>query len=298
MLPSLSQRLGAPGVLIADGAMGTMLIRRGLRPGDCPERMNLEKASILQEIATAYLEAGAELIQTNTFGASPLKLAAYGLEGHTESINRGAVEAVRRAVADRAYVSASVGPSGRILEPYGDTREEVVYDSYRRQVSALLSAGVDLICVETMMDVREAILAMRAVKSFSTDVPVAASMTFDLTSRGFRTVMGTGIQEAATRLAEAGADVIGSNCGNGIARMAAIAEEFCRVSTLPIIIQSNAGLPVVKDEMTIYPETPAFMADQSRKLRAAGVKIIGGCCGTTPEHISAIAEAVGRNRPA
>jgi 5-methyltetrahydrofolate--homocysteine methyltransferase len=292
MLPSLFQRLHAPGVLVADGAMGTMLIQRGLRAGDCPERINLESPAVLEEIARLYLEAGAEIVQTNTFGASPLKLAAYDLAGQTEAINTEAVEAVKRAVDGRAYVSASVGPSGKIMEPYGDVAEDVVFDSYRRQMDTLNAAGVDMICIETMMDVREAALAIRAVRSLGGNVPVAASMTFDHTPRGFRTVMGTTVTEAAKRLADAGADVIGSNCGNGIVRMVAIAEEFQRASSLPLIIQSNAGLPVMKDGEAHYPETPAFMAEESRKLLAAGVKIIGGCCGTTPEHIREIAAAI------
>lgn len=267
-------------------------MKRGLSPGACPERMNLDAINVLEDIAGEYFEAGAELIQTNTFGASPLKLDAYGLRERAEEINQRAVDAVRRAVGDRAYVSASCGPSGRILEPYGDTQEEVVYESFRRQIGALVAAGVDLICIETMTDLREAVLAVRAAKSVVGTIPVAVSMTFDPTPGGFRTVMGNRIEDAVRELTEAGADIIGSNCGHGIQQMAKIAGEFLARSTLPVIIQSNAGLPIVRGGEVIYPEDPFFMAGECSKLASAGVRIIGGCCGTTPAHIAAIASAL------
>lgn len=297
MRPPFAHRLRQAGVIIADGAMGTMLFQRGLRPGDCPERITLDAPAILGEIARLYLAAGAEIVQTNTFGASPLKLASYGLESRTGEINARAVEAVRAAVDDRAYIAASCGPSGRILEPYGDAAPELVYESFRSQVSAIVTAGVDLICIETMTDLHEATLAIKAAKSVSSSTPVSASMTFDPTPKGFRTVMGTSIEQAVRGLTDAGADIIGSNCGNGIQRMVAIAEEFMRLTTLPVIIQSNAGLPAIKDGQTVYPETPEFMTQESRKLIAAGVKIVGGCCGTTPEHIAALVRALRDRQP-
>jgi 5-methyltetrahydrofolate--homocysteine methyltransferase len=281
-----------PGVVIADGAMGTMLFQRGLNPGECPERMNLDHPEVLEIIAGLYLSAGAEIIQTNTFGGSPLKLSFYGLEDKTEEINARAVHAVRKAVGDRAYVSASCGPSGRILQPYGDTSPEEVYDSFRRQLKVLIARGVDVICVETMTDLNEAILAVKAARSISSSIPVFATMTFDHTPRGFYTVMGTTVVQAAEGLAAAGADVVGSNCGNGILNMVKIAEEFAKHTALPIIIQSNAGIPVLKDGMSVFPDSPEFMAEKSQDLKKIGVKIIGGCCGTTPEHIFAIKKAV------
>ncbi|MGA2624211.1 MAG: homocysteine S-methyltransferase family protein [Bacteroidota bacterium] len=286
------ERLGMPGVVIADGAMGTMLFQRGLNPGECPERMNLDHPEVLEIIAGLYLSAGAEIIQTNTFGGSPLKLSFYGLEDKTEEINARAVHAVRKAVGDRAYVSASCGPSGRILQPYGDTSPEEVYDSFRRQLKVLIARGVDVICVETMTDLNEAILAVKAARSISSSIPVFATMTFDHTPRGFYTVMGTTVVQAAEGLAAAGADVVGSNCGNGILNMVKIAEEFAKHTALPIIIQSNAGIPVLKDGMSVFPDSPEFMAEKSQDLKKIGVKIIGGCCGTTPEHIFAIKKAV------
>ena len=288
----LLERLASGEVLVADGAMGTLLFARGLRPGDCPEKVNLERSELLVEIARAYLDAGAEIVQTNTFGGSPLKLAQYALDNRTEEINVEAVRAVRQAVGGKAYVSASCGPSGRLLEPYGDTRPEEMAQSFYRQLHAILSEGVDLICIETMTDLAEAVIAVKAAKLVSPATPVAATMTFDSTPRGFYTVMGVSIAQAAAGLADAGADMIGSNCGHGIENMVAIAAEFRRCSDLPLIIQSNAGLPRLVDGRPVYGETPEFMAAKCRELLEIGVQIVGGCCGTTPEHIRAIRQVV------
>ncbi|MBI5021557.1 MAG: homocysteine S-methyltransferase family protein [Ignavibacteriales bacterium] len=289
---SFVERLKRPEVIIADGAMGTMLFQRGLKPGECPELMNLDHPEVLEDIARLYLDAGAEIIQTNTFGGSPLKLSAYGLDDKTEEINSKAVQAVRKVVKDKAYVSASCGPSGKLLEPFGDTKSITIFESYLRQLKILICNGVDLICIETMTDLNETILAVRAVRSISSEIPVCATMTFDKTPRGFYTIMGVSIKQAVDGLTEAGVDVIGSNCGNGIERMIEIAQEFRKHTDLPIIIQSNAGLPVMKNGELIYNETPEFMAEKSRELLTVGVKIIGGCCGTTPNHIAAMRNGV------
>ncbi len=279
-------------ILVADGAMGTMLMQRGLKPGEPPECFNLRDLDVLEEIARLYLDAGAEIIQTNTFGASPLKLSLYSLDDKTEEINRNAVLAVRKVIDDHAYISASCGPSGRLLKPFGDIEPEDVYSSFERQMDALVNAGVDIICIETMTDLTEATLAIQAAITVSQATPVVATMTFDPTPRGFYTVMGVSIADAAKGLEKAGADIIGSNCGNGIENMVRIAKEFKESSSLPLIIQSNAGIPVMKDSKTIYPETPEFMAKKARELVSSGVSIIGGCCGTTPEHIRALRKMV------
>lgn len=291
LMESLRARLEQTAVIIADGAMGTMLFQRGLRPGECPEKMNLEKPEVLEEIAGLYLNAGAEILQTNTFGGSPLNLARYGLDDKTEEINASAVRAVRKVAGDKAYVTASCGPCGRMLEPYGDTSEAVVFDSFSRQLKALIAEGVDMISVETMTDLTEATLAVKAAKSVSSSVLVCATMTFELTPRGFYTMMGTSVEQAAKGLAEAGADIIGSNCGNGIENMVKVAEEFKKHSSKPIIIRSNAGNPQLVHGVSVFPETPEFMADHCAGLMKTGVKIIGGCCGTTPQHIAAFKKA-------
>jgi len=254
--------------------------------------VTLERPEILEEIARLYFEAGAEIIQTNTFGGCPLKLAQYALDDKTEEINAAAVRAVRKAVGEKAYVSASCGPCGAILKPYGDAEPDDVLTGFDRQMKAIAAEGVDMFCIETMIDLAEATLAVRAAKSASPSTPIAATMTFDATPRGFFTIMGVSIEQAAARLAEAGADIIGSNCGNGIENMIKIAGEFRRYTSLPIIIQSNAGLPETKGDKLIYSETPEYVAEKCKELLVIGVSIIGGCCGTTPEHIAAIRQIV------
>jgi len=231
-------------------------------------------------------------VQTNTFGASALNLAVYGLEGRAVDINRTAVLAVKKAVGDNAYVSGSCGPSGRMLKPYGDVDPENMYASFKLQIQALIDTGVDVICVETMSDIQEAVLAVKAAKDIKASVPVMATMTFNPTPKGFYTVMGVNIPDAAAALQTAGADIIGSNCGNGIENMILIAEGFKECTELPIVIQSNAGLPQKRGSDFIYPETPEFMAEKSRELVKIGVSIIGGCCGTTPAHIKALRSMV------
>jgi 5-methyltetrahydrofolate--homocysteine methyltransferase len=291
MIPIL-QRLKSEEVLIADGAMGTMLLSMGLDPGDSPEKLNLESPELFEEIARQYLMAGAQIVQTNTFGGSALKLGFYGLSDRTTEINRAAVLAVRNAVGDSAYVSGSCGPSGKMLEPYGDVSRSTMRRSYEIQIAALVEAGVDMICVETMTDPLEAEIAINTAKAIDPDIPVAATMTFDETPGGFRTIMGTSIEEAARALRAAGADILGSNCGNGIEKMVSIARHFKACTDLPLIIQSNAGLPELIDGAPTYRETPEFMAGFVSDLIDTGVSIIGGCCGTTPEHIAAFSEAV------
>jgi 5-methyltetrahydrofolate--homocysteine methyltransferase len=284
----LAERLAAGDVLVGDGAMGTMLFQRGLTPGDPPESVALARPQVLEAIARLYVDAGADLVETNTFGGSPLKLALHGLEAHAETVNREAVLAARRAVGDRAYVVGSCGPSGRLLEPYGDTKPDAMAESFRRQMEWLIGAGVDAVCVETMTDLAEARLAVRAAKGVSPTIPVFATMTFDPAPRGYVTIMGVRIEQAVAGLTEAGADAVGSNCGNGIEHMVAIAREFRRHTRLPLVIQANAGLPRMVGTDTVYDETPAFMAGKARALLDLGVSVIGGCCGTTPAHIAAL----------
>lgn len=288
----LRARLGAGEVLVGDGAWGTMLMARGLRPGESPEAINLTQPEVLEEIAAQYVDAGADLITTNTFGGSPARLRQYGLDDRTEAVNRAAVEAVHRAARGRAYVSASVGPSGHLLKPYGDGDPAEIGAGYERQIRALVDAGADLICVETMTDLAEAILAVRAARSVADHVPVMATMTFDKTRRGFFTVMGVSIQQAVAGLTEAGADILGSNCGHGSETMVEVALGFRALTTRPIAIQPNAGLPEHRDAGLVYPETPEFMAGRAREFVAAGVAVIGGCCGTTPAHVRALRAVV------
>ena len=291
-MKAMIERLRDGETLCGDGAWGTQLMARGLESGDSPEGFNLSHPEVLAEVATLYVEAGADLITTNTFGGSPLNLASYGLDDRTEEINHAAVEVIRSVVGDRAYVSASIGPTGKILTPFGDTEPEVMREAFARQIAALVAAGADLLCIETMIDLREATLAVEAARSISADIPVIATMTFDPTPRGFFTVMGVTIERACSRLVEAGADIVGSNCGNGIDRMVEIARELIGHASVPVIIQSNAGLPENRAGELFYPESPEFKAERVGRLMDLGVGIIGGCCGTGPEHIRALRAAI------
>lgn len=292
MARDIRDRLRSGEILVGDGATGTMLISEGLPPGHCLERLNLDSPERLEGLARSYVDAGSQIIQTNTFGGSPLKLALYGLDNQTEEINAAAVRIARRAAGDRVYVSGSCGPSGRLLEPYGDTNPKEVRDSFTRQIAAWVGAGVDIICIETMTDLSEASLAIAAARSVAPTTPIFASMTFDLTPRGFFTIMGVSVEQAAAGLAQAGADVVGSNCGNGMENMIRIAAEFRKHTTLPLLIQPNAGLPTMVDGRPVYSETPTQMADGYRQLLDLGVQVLGGCCGTTPAHIAALRQVV------
>jgi len=268
--------------------MGTLLIERGLAPGEPPEMVALTRPGVLEEIARLYLEAGADLIETDTFGGSPLKLGLHGLGERCEEVNREAVRAVRRVAEGRAYVAASCGPSGHLLEPYGDTAPGAMHESFARQVEVLARAGADCLVVETMTDLAEARIAVRAAKEVAPSLPVLATMTFDPTPRGYFTIFGASVAAAAAGLEEAGADAVGSNCGLGIAHLVKIARAFREATRLPLVIQPNAGLPRAVGTQTIYDETPEILAEGARELVDLGVAVIGGCCGTTPAHIRAL----------
>ncbi len=294
----LLERLRSGERLVADGAMGTMLFARGLKQGDCPEAMNLKRPEVLEEIARAFADAGAQIVQTNTFGGSAVKLADYDLQDKTAEINTRAVEAVRKAINGKALISGSCGPSGKILKPYGDAEPDVLRAGFETQMRALAQAGVDLLCIETMTDLNEALLALEAAKSVAGKIPVVATMTFDRTKKGFRTIMGVSIEQAAKKLAAAGADVLGTNCGNGVSAMIEIIKEFRKQTDLPLLVQSNAGVPKMDGESLIYAETPEVFKEKTPALIDAGAAIIGGCCGTTPEHIRAVRERVDALRTA
>jgi 5-methyltetrahydrofolate--homocysteine methyltransferase len=291
---ALLDRIRGGEVLLADGAMGTMLFERGLGPGECPERLNLERPELLVDVARLYLAAGSDMVQTNTFGASPLRLAAYGLEARTEDINKAAVDAARKAAGGRAYVLGECGPSGRLLQPHGDTPAQEVYAGFRRQIAALAEAGIDALSIETMTDLAEALLAIQAAREVDPSLTILATMTFDQTPRGFYTAMGNSLADAVRGLKEGGAHAVGSNCGNGVSQMTKIACLMRQATDLPLVIQPNAGLPEPSGGRLRYPETPAFMAERIPDLLAAGVSVVGGCCGTTPDHIKAMRVAIDR----
>jgi 5-methyltetrahydrofolate--homocysteine methyltransferase len=295
MTRDLKTRLAGGDVLLSDGAMGTQLQAEGLGPGEAPEAWNLTRPEILEKIAAAYIQAGSDLVHTNSFGASPLKLAAHGLAEQCELINQTAASAAVRAVAGRGLVSGSIGPCGQLLAPYGEADPAEVRDGFGIQARALVAGGVDVLTVETMTDLTEAVLAVQAAREAIGEGTVMVSMTFDPTPRGWFTIMGNDIPTVARELADAGADVIGSNCGQGTEGMLLVAGEFAKTTDLPLLVQANAGLPILKAGKVHYPESPAEMAAVIPDLLAAGVRIVGGCCGTTPAHIAALREALGHS---
>ena len=288
----LMERIAAGERLVGDGATGTFLMEEGLGPGECSEAVNLDRPDIPENIARLYSEAGADIVLTNTLGGTPAALARHGLEEKTEEIARAAVRAARNGAGGRAYVAASCGPTGLVLEPYGDADPDAVSAAFERQMAALAEEGIDLFIIETMTDLAEARIALRAAKRVAPGVPAAVTLTFDPTPKGFFTIMGQGIEQVCRELEEAGADILGSNCGNGLEKMIRIAAGFREHTEKPLLIQSNAGLPLAETDRLVYPESPAFFGERTPELLEIGVSIVGGCCGTTPEHVRAIRRAV------
>jgi len=276
-------------VLVLDGAMGTMLQERGLKPGQSPEELNLTMPEVVAGVHREYLLAGADIIVTNTFGGSREKLSHYGLEEKLLEINARGVEIARQVAGDTAYVAASMGPTGKFVEPVGDFTFDEMAGQFREQAQALIGAGADLITLETFLDIKETRAAVIAIREVSADIPIIAMLTFD--DKG-RSVLGTPPESAAITLEAAGADIVGSNCGLGIEGIHEILSAMRRVSRLPLIAQANAGLPMLKEGKTIFPATPDEMTAYHDRMLALGVRVIGGCCGTTPAHIRAIKAAL------
>ena len=279
-------------VLVSDGAWGTFLQKKGLKPGECPELWNSTHRDEVLDIARSYIEAGADMIETNSFGGSRLKLEKYGLAHRTTELNREAAAISREAAGPGKWVLGSVGPTGKLLMMEEVTHEEL-YDVFREQAEALEAGGADAIVVETMTDLEEAVIAVRAAWE-NTSLPVICTMTFDrLVTGDYRTMMGVSPGEMVIPLMEAGASVIGANCGNGMAGMVDIVQAIrSENSEVPILVHANAGMPVYADGETVFPETPCEMATHAADLVAAGANIIGGCCGTTPEHIRMLKEKI------
>ncbi|MEI6131403.1 MAG: homocysteine S-methyltransferase family protein [Bacillota bacterium] len=278
-------------VLVSDGAWGTFLYKKGLKPGECPEKWCLERFDDVKDIAQSYIDAGADMVETNSFGGTCYKLEHFGLADKVSEINEAAARASKAAAGPDKWVIASIGPTGKMLVTEEVTEDEL-YEAFKVQAVALEKGGADAICIETMSDIEEASIAIKAVKE-NTKCEAIATFTFERTVRGdYRTMMGVSPTAAAEAAIEAGADVIGANCGNGMERMIEIVKEIRTVApTTPILVHANAGLPVNVDGKDVFPESPSDMAAFVKELVAAGANIIGGCCGTTPEHISAMKKA-------
>ncbi len=287
------ERLGRGDLLISDGATGTFLQQHGLEPGGCPEEFNFSRPEVVREMARQYFDVGADMTLTNSFGGSVYMQKKYGYGERVAEFNRLAAEHARSQAPEGRFVVGSVGPTGEFLEPLGPVSEKEMYDAFAEQVKALEAGGADAVVVETMTAVEEAALAVRAARE-NTSLVVMATMVFDQGPRGYFTMMGVTPERAVHAMQDAGAHVVGSNCGNGIDNMMDIARRMRSETDGFLLIHSNAGIPAMRQGQIIYPESPEYMAERFRELADIGVNILGGCCGTGPGHIRALAAAVGR----
>ena len=286
ILHPLIQELQRRGPTITDGAWGTQLQARGLQPGEAPDLWNLTHPKEVAAVARAYVEAGSEIILTNTFGANRIRLTESGGADRLKKINLAGVALSRKAAGKRALVFASIGPSGKLLTN-GDVTEEELRAAFTEQAEALVLGGADGLVLETMQDLEEAKLAVAAAKA--TGLPVVASMVFDFGKDKDRTMMGTTPEQAAACLVEAGADAVGANCGQGIAGFVTICARLkAAADGRPVWIKANAGLPQMQDGKAVYAMTAAEFASHVPAVLAAGASFIGGCCGTSPEFIREI----------
>ncbi|MEX5286109.1 homocysteine S-methyltransferase family protein [Selenomonas sputigena] len=277
---------------IFDGAMGTMLQEGGLKPGGCPELMNIEQPDVVKKIHEAYIAAGATMIETNTFGASALKLDHYGLQDRVEELNHAAVKLAREVSEGRAKVVGSLGPTGRFVEPLGDLGFEEAYNSFFQQAKALADAGADYLIFETCIDIQEMRAGLLAAKD-ATKLPIICQLSY---SEDGRSVTGSDPQTTAITLEAMGADIIGVNCSLGPEQLVPIVQALADNCTVPISVLPNAGMPRLENGKTLFPMGPEEFAGWGPKLVAAGATYIGGCCGTTPAHIEALSKAV-KNLP-
>lgn len=279
-------------VLLGDGAMGTQLQERGLSSGQCLEEFNTTQPEIVQGIYKDYFDAGSDIIETNSFGGNRSRLALHGMEDRVYEFNRRAAELAVQVRPEGKFVAGSVGPTGEVLQPLGTLSEQEAYDGFAEQISALADGRVDAIFIETMMALEEIAIAIRAAKDL-TSLPVSATMTFEIGKAGPRTAWGVSPEDMVSQLADSGVDIIGANCGQGFEEMAQIVDIIGRRTDKFVLAQANAGMPVMKNGKSTYNESPESMESKAMRILESGVNIIGGCCGTGPEHIKALRNLVG-----
>ena len=288
---SISGKVQSGRILVSDGAWGTFLQKKGLKPGECPELWCVERPAEVLDVARSYVEAGADMIETNSFGGSRFKLEHFGLAERAAELNEAAARISREAAGPSRWVIASIGPTGKMLVT-GEVTEEELYAVFKEQAMALAKGGADALCIETMSAAEEAAIAIRAARE-NTDCEVICTFTFQRGARGYRTMMGLAPGAAAQEAVQAGAHIIGPNCGNGMEQMIEIVREMrSAAGSTPILVHANAGLPQNVNGVDVFPETAEQMAARVKELVAAGANIVGGCCGTTPAHIRAIRRAV------
>lgn len=287
----ISELVNGGKLLTSDGAWGTYLFKKGLTSGNCPEEWNLTHYNEVYDIAKSYIDAGSDIISTNSFGSNIFKLSQYNLDQKLLEICQTSAEISRKAAGEEKYVMASLGPTGKFLI-MGDVTKEELYNSFKQQSIAFEKGGANAVCIETFYALDEAEQAIKAVKE-NTQLEVICTFTFDKSDYGFKTLMGVTPQQMTESLILCGADIIGANCGSGFEDMIEIVKKIREVSQwIPIIIQANAGLPLIENEQLIYSETPNKIKEIIPRLIDAGTNIIGGCCGTTPDHIRVISKIV------
>jgi len=292
---SLKNRL-TQGLLLLDGAMGTELIARGTEVGKCNDYLNVESPDVVMDIHGAYFQAGSDAVLTNTFGANKYVLARHGLADDVEKINTAGAQIARRAAGERKYVLGDIGPSGDFLEPLGNLEPAQLRAAFAEQAGGLLAGGVDGFIIETMTALDEVTIAIEAVKSVSGELPVLASMAFDKIPIGFRTMMGVDIESAVSKIVSLGVDAVGFNCGTlTLDEYIELAGKYAAAASVLskdviIFAEPNAGKPQLVGDRPVYRVSPEDFAAAAKRIHSAGVNIIGGCCGTGPEHIKVLAE--------
>lgn len=293
-MDKLSNLLQSGKPILLDGAMGTMLFAAGLEAGKCPEEWNVLHPEKVREIHRAYIEAGSQIILTNTFGGSKIRLESHGLAERVQELNQAAAKNARAeadAVDQIVVVAGSIGPSGQLLEPIGTMKAEDARQSFADQAAGLAAGGVDMFWIETMSDLEEVKAAIAGVRSVS-DLPIAATMSFD--SHG-HTMMGIKPEQAAKALHLEEIQLLGANCGTGSDELIEAIREFKSTHPeLPLIAKANAGIPIVQGSEVVYNGSPEVMADYAVTVWNEGARLIGGCCGSTPAHIKAMAEALAK----
>jgi len=285
-------------MFLLDGAMGTQLFARGAEPGQCNDWLNVKSPDIVMEIHCAYFDAGSDAVLTNTFGANRYALTRHGYADKASEINRAGAQVARQAAGDRRYVLGDIGPTGDFLEPLGTLRADQVREAFVEQVRGLREGGVDGFIIETMTALDELSLAIEAARSAGGGLPVLASMSFDKGGAGFRTMMGVDVPTAVSKMISLGADAVGFNCGTAsLDEYVELSEAYVAAARpskkkVQVFAEPNAGKPELVDGRAVYRVAPEEFAAAGRQILKAGIHILGGCCGTGPQHIRAVAEAL------